>query len=327
MNVRHLTCACGAAVVVAIAVGACGGGSIDVVARVAGVAITRTDLDHWIAVEDGLAPGNTSGKRVVEARALSFLISEQWTLGEGRELGLTVSERRARRETEVLNYERRAGIAFGDVPRAAKRMQVVGSRATEADQVRVVKLELLEAEIQQARTVLAAQGIGHTQVVAYYTRHKRHFLVPEHRKVVVIETPRLGPTLKAKREIESGKDPARVARHVSQGPLAHLGGALQDLVGRRGMRGEGLVANIFRARPRLLVGPLRGDWYYIFEVLHVSPAHEPGLARVEDRIVEYLAGRQASTATRAAEERRWAARTVCAQGYARGCGHGGGGLA
>jgi hypothetical protein len=196
------------------------------------------------------------------------------------------------------------------------------------DQARVVKLALLDARIEQARVARAARRITHEQVLAYYARHQRRFLVGEHRNVALVETSGRGPVMKLKREIEAGHDVRSVALRVSRGSGAFAKGSVRELARPAAVSGAGLVANIFRARPHLLVGPLRGDWFYVFEVLRVTPAHELPLTRARRTIVEELAASQAVTVLRAADERKWAARTTCARGYAASeCGHRGAGVA
>lgn len=313
---------CGAAFAAAILVG-CGGSSAEVVARVGSVAITAGALNHWIAVEHALHPSSAHAGDGPQGTALGFLISAQWTLGEARELGIRVSEEAAKREAAVLSYELRAGMAFGGVPREAELRQLLGSHASNADQEWVVSLAMLDARIRQARVVQAAQHVPRAAVVAYYARHQRRFFVPEHRKVGVIETSALGPMLKAKREIKSGKAFGSVARRVSQDLGPHGEWTLEMTRQAAGLAVSKLVGAMFGAEAHALVGPRRGVWFYLFEVLHVIPAHELPLGRAEHTIVQDLATAQAMTALRAEDERKWAARTACAPGYvARECGHG-----
>jgi hypothetical protein len=189
---------------------------------------------------------------------------------------------------------------------------------TLADQEWVVKLALLDAQIERLRIAQAAQRLTRAQIVSYYWRHQRRFFVPEHRDVAIIETPTEPPIRKAKREIESGKDFADVARRVSTDPRAPNG---QKLYLTRSEGATLLTDAIFGAKPHVLIGPLLVIWFYLFDVLRIVPAHELSLAQAQRTIVQILATEEVSrSSVRAAYERKWVDRTVCQRRYVvRGC--------
>jgi PPIC-type PPIASE domain len=298
--------------------GACGGSSGTVLARVDGVPITMAAVEHWMAVEASTGAPTATARRERERRALGFLISSQWTLGEARALGVRVSGREVRQQATILRFERRSGARLGSIPREAELMRfLAGLHVAAEDQEWIVKLALLDARIERRRVAQAVTRVSHAEIVGYYRHNWRRFFVREHREVAIIETRTEPPIRRAKREIESGKNFVAVARRVSVDPRARRG----TLVLIREEGAAELTRAIFAAKPHMLLGPYLIAWYYMFEVLRVMPAHELPLAQVRPAIVQALATRAASTSLREAYEQRWARRTICRPGLAApGCG-------
>ena len=128
--------------------------SADAVASVAGVPISKSSYEHWLAVER--AGGTTSN---AGHRALSFLITSQWVIGEAAARKLSVSD------AEVK--QRLAQIEKQSFPKAGSFEKFLSkSDETEADLLARVKVELLESRIAakvtagksgaQAKSVLAS---------------------------------------------------------------------------------------------------------------------------------------------------------------------------
>jgi Raf kinase inhibitor-like YbhB/YbcL family protein len=109
--------------------------SVDAVASVAGVPIAKSSYGHWLAVER--AGGTTSN---AGHRALSFLITSQWVIGEAAARKLSVSE------AEVK--QRFAQISKQSFPKAGALQKFLAKAdETEADLLARVKVELLESRI------------------------------------------------------------------------------------------------------------------------------------------------------------------------------------
>jgi hypothetical protein len=266
--------------------GACGGTNHQVGAAAQGGATTKASLEHWAAVETGAKPGVAAGT-TLPSRALGLINSAQRTLAEARRLGARVGGSEVRRQTQALQFEQRNGLALERMPRMAQiRRTLANSKADLSDQEWIVKLAMLDGRIERAHIAQAVPSVTSSEVLAYYRRHQARFHILERREVAIIETPTRPPIQKAKREIESGHDFAAVARRVSLDPRATEGRAL-DLASDEGA--PSLRHAIFSARPRVLVGPRAVEWYYLFEVLHVSPAHELPLAQVRSKVAYAIA--------------------------------------
>jgi len=107
----------------------------DAVATVAGVPISKSSYQHWVAVEQKLgATGNPSHQ------ALGFLVTSEWVLGEAAARHLSVSE------AEVK--QRFARLVHQSFPKAGSLQQYLAkSGENEADLLARIKVELLASHI------------------------------------------------------------------------------------------------------------------------------------------------------------------------------------
>jgi phosphatidylethanolamine-binding protein (PEBP) family uncharacterized protein len=124
------------------------------VASVAGVPIAKASYEHWLAVEK--AGGSTTN---ASHRALSFLITSQWVIGEAATRKISVSEADVK--------QRFAQISKQSFPKKGSLQKFLAkAEETEADLLARVKVELLESRIAakvtagksgaQAKSVLAS---------------------------------------------------------------------------------------------------------------------------------------------------------------------------
>lgn len=109
--------------------------SVAAVAYVAGTPITKASYEHWVAVERALDAGGNLGHR-----ALAFLLTSSWVLGEASAHHIAVSEAEAQKRLAEL--ERRSFPKAGEL-----RRFLASSKETSADLLARVKVELLAARI------------------------------------------------------------------------------------------------------------------------------------------------------------------------------------
>jgi parvulin-like peptidyl-prolyl cis-trans isomerase-like protein len=306
------------AVLCVVVIGGCGNGSAEVVARVGDTAITRGTVEHWIAVTATMSPatralaGDPQSDTTPQQRALSVLIYAQRTIGEAREAGIEASDREAGKALERLRFERSSGLSVGQPP--AVQALITGNVETRADQVLLVKVRMLAERMEQRQLAEAEQRITHAQILGYYTENKRSFVVPERRNVAVIETFRKAKSDLARREIEAGKPLLSVLERRND--EADVGGYKLGLT-RRALI-HTYERNYFSARPHVLVGPLKSEIYYLFEVTAVMPARQQALAEVQQIIRRKLiAGRQRRVFTSLvrALNQSWRSKTRCRPAY------------
>jgi phosphatidylethanolamine-binding protein (PEBP) family uncharacterized protein len=109
--------------------------SADAVAYVAGTPIAKTSYAHWVTVESKLGGGTNAGHR-----ALGFLLTSEWVLGEAKARGLSVSEAEVKQR-----YTRLVHQSFPKSGSLQKYFSTSGE--TEADLLARIKVELLAAKI------------------------------------------------------------------------------------------------------------------------------------------------------------------------------------
>jgi len=295
------------------------GGRDPVVAQVGEGAITRTTLSHWMAVmapehvvpdaprftacihrESALTLQSADGALAqecrqqywaLEQRALGFLISSRWLIGEASDEGLNVSSREARRRAREGNRARASGT-------------------TPADVTFTTKAELAAARIRQTVTI-GEPNVTEAQIAAYYRLNIRRFGRRERRYFDLVEG--LASEAAARevmQEVTRGRRLSDIANHEwLDWP------EIDDVRPTKRV----LKRAIFAARPHVLVGPLPlVGFYCFFEVTRIAPAVTQPLSRVHHAIQGQLARerrRRALARFVRAWRRRWIARTDCAPGY------------
>jgi phosphatidylethanolamine-binding protein (PEBP) family uncharacterized protein len=135
----------------------------DTVASVSSTPIDKPSYEHWLAVERALgATGSPSHK------ALAFLISSDWVIGEATARGISVSE--AEVKQRLAQYERQSFPKAGSLHKFYAR-----SHETEADLLARVKVELLESAIA-AKVAAGKSGSERAALLSSFQRaFQRHW--------------------------------------------------------------------------------------------------------------------------------------------------------
>lgn len=139
-------------------------------------------------------------------------------------------------------------------------------------------------------------------------------MVPERRNVEVNETFRKAKIDKAKQEIDAGQDLVSVVKRRNDEP--DVGGSKFGLV--RHSLPHGYEDNYFKAKPHVLVGPLKDEIYYLFEVTAIVPARQQTLGEVLATIRQRLivgAHRYVFTNLVRALNEKWKRKTRCRAAY------------
>jgi phosphatidylethanolamine-binding protein (PEBP) family uncharacterized protein len=129
------------------------------VASVAGRSIAKSSYEHWLSVERALGAESNAGHR-----ALGFLLSTRWLLGEAAARGVSVSAAEVKRRLgrlEQQNFSKAGSL----------QKFLAHARETEGDLLTRVKVELLESRI--AARVAAGRSGG--QRTARLTSFQRAF--------------------------------------------------------------------------------------------------------------------------------------------------------
>ena len=112
----------------------------DAVAFVAGTPIDKDSYKHWLSVERALG-----GKANASDRALGFLITSQWVLGEAAARGISVSEGEVKKRLTQL--ERQSFSKPGSLQKFLEK-----SGQSRADLLARIKVEMLQSPIAAKAT-------------------------------------------------------------------------------------------------------------------------------------------------------------------------------
>jgi foldase protein PrsA len=305
------------------------------VASVSGKPITRATLRGWmmIAEDSGQQPpeppdfsacvaslqagakGSSAGtlkeqcqKRYEKllAPALSSAIHEQWLLGEAREEGLRVDQASLEHEFALSSAQ----------PQYRETLAATGQSA--ADFKAKLALTQLSNQIYKGierRTPKLTPAV----VASFYEAHKRNYAVPELRDLHIIRTVSESAAQKVLSELRSGRSFASIAKEAPPSqPIGSKDGLLRELP-PNGFSQAKLIDSIFRAPLKKLEGPVRIPLgYYVYEVIHITPAHRRTLAEVRATLATQLpeeVHKERLAAFVRSFTRKWTSRTDCKAGY------------
>jgi hypothetical protein len=282
---------------------ACGHGSSNpVIVRVAGTPIHEAAVAAWArAIEAGSAAGPAWAPPHASARerALEYLISAHWLIGEAAQRGLGVSARAVRRSvSERLEV----------VPRGPEEFQGGSGKQT----ISGLKLEL-QAELAAARlrtmVLSSVAPVKHAEVVAYYKRHRAIFHIRQRRQVDLVEgLPSRSAAIALGRRLGTGARFASKAEHELVPTPAPYEASMPKF-------NAGLLRAIFAARPGRLTGPVPfNDAWTLLVVRRVEPGEFIPLATIEPLISKRLLDQRRRTALArfaASYRAKWRSRTTC----------------
>jgi foldase protein PrsA len=341
--------ALGAVFFAVVGLSACGGIPGDAVVQVDGKPITKTTFNHWMgvaatstAVAGGAktvapeppnytaciahlqatqttkpAPTREQLKKQCETQyksllseVLGFLISSNWVIGEANSLGVKLSDAEVKKQFETIKSQQ-----FPKAEEFEKFLATSGQSVS--DLLLRVKLNLLSSKIQQ-KIIKAKATPTHAQIEKYYEANKSRFGAPEKRNVEIILTKDEAAAQKAKKEVQSGKSFASVAKAVSIDPVSKAsGGQLKEVV--KGQEEKSLDEAVFSAKPNVLSGPVKTPFgYYIFAVTGVTAGSQQALSAVESTIKQQLtASQQQQALSKFVKEfkNKWKAKTDCRSAF------------
>jgi foldase protein PrsA len=268
--------------------------------------ITNAAVNHWIAVMAvGHAPQAPSKLQALREKALDFLISSTWLLGEAEQDGITPSAGEVQRQVAKKQAAFTGGRAEFD-----EYLKLTGQ--TRADLELQSKTELAEAKIRQM-AIAKEPKVTPAQILAYYKRHRQRYTLSEMREVETVNRKTVAEAVSLKREVQSG---SRSFASVSLRNSIALSPRSYDPA--RG-KDAALAIAIHSATPGVLVGPVKEHVdYYLFEVKRIVPSRERPFAEVKSSIAQQLASqrqRRALVGFIAAWRARWSAMTDCRVGY------------
>lgn len=352
-SLRSLS-ALGAVLFALVGLSACGGGIPgDAVVQVGGKSITKKTFDHWMQVASA-STAATGGKVVVpeppsysaciahlaatapkpakgqkapttaqlktqceqqykslQQQVLGFLISSEWVIGEASSLGVKLTDAEVRKQFLKIKNQQ--------FPKAAEfeKFLTTSGQSVSDLLLRIKAVSLLPQKIE-AKIVKDKGKVTEAQITKYYNTNKSRFGTPEKRSVQIILTKTEAAAKSAKKEVESGKSFASVAKKVSIDPTSKAkGGLLPEVI--KGEEEKALDAAIFSASKNVLSGPIKTPFgFYVFEVKGITAGQQQPLSKVKASIKQQLTATQQQTALTEfvkAFKKKWTAKTDCRAGY------------
>jgi len=349
--------ALGAVFFASLALAACGGGiPSNAVVQVGSNPITKVTFEHWMSIAASSSATTAAAKTAkpvipdppdytaciahLEATAakpakgqakptkaelksecgqqysslkqevLGFLISSEWVIGEASQLGVKVSDAEVKKEFEKIKNQQ--------FPKAAEFEKFLAtSGQTSSDLLLRVKLNMLSSKIQQK--ISKEKGTpSKAEIEKYFKENPSRFGTPEKRNVAIILTKTEAQAKEAKKEIESGKSFASVAKAKSIDPTSKAKGGLLTGV-TKGQEEAALNTAIFSAPLNKLGGPVKTPFgYYIYEVKSATKGSQQTLQQAEASIKQQLTATQQQTAlSKFVKEfkKTWTAKTDCRSEY------------
>jgi hypothetical protein len=286
----------------------CGnGGSSPVVVRVGAIAIDRATVDHWArAIALGSTVEGVTGRSnsTPREKALEFLVSANWAIGEAAERGLRVSDNAlARGLKERVDAAPNGRNEFEE--------EITATGQTLADVTLEVKDSLALAALRESLS-RSVPPVTQAQVADYYTHHLQSFRIPDRRVVDLIE------------EIPGHAQAVDLGKRLGPGERFRKR-AIRELVPRQtpyedAHRENGrMVQAIFATRLGRVGGPVvyHGRWVLLV-VRKLVPGSIRPLGEVGAQISDHLSEerhRRALASFLEAFRREWTAKTSCEPGF------------
>lgn len=349
----RLIAALGAVLFALLGLSACGGIPGNAVVQVGGNSITKDTFTHWMGVAAASGASSTGGKAVVpdppaytacianlkatapkpakgqkaptaealksqcvqqykslQQEVLGFLISSSWVIGEAKSIGVKLTDKEVIKQFEKIKTQQ-----FPKAGEFEKFLSTSGQSVS--DLLLRVKLNLLSQKIQQ-KVVKQKATVTQAQIQKYYNENKSRYGTPEKRSVEIILTKSEAAAASAKKEVESGKSFASVAKKVSIDPTSKSkGGQLGEVI--KGEEEKALDTAIFSASKNKLGGPVKTPFgYYVYVVTGVKTGSQQSLVQVQSTIKQQLVATQQQTALSKFVKNfktKWMGKTNCRSGY------------
>ena len=247
----------------------------------------------------------------LKQQVLAYLISANWVIKEAEERGIKVSDAEVKKQFNQIKAQQ--------FPKEADFQKFLASTGyTVSDLLLRVKLNSLSSKIQQKVSKEAGKKPSQKEVTAYYAQHKSQYGQPEKRNILIILTKTLAQAEKAKKEIESGKSFASVAKSSSIDPVSKAaGGSLPGVV--KGQEEKALDEAVFKAQLNVLGGPIKTPFgYYVYEVKKTIPGSQQALSKVQSTISQQImAEKQQKSLSEFIKNfrKKWEGRTECRAEY------------
>jgi foldase protein PrsA len=350
MKVRRSILALGAFFVAAVALAGCGSGTPgNSVADVAGNPITTQAFNHWMYVAAKSQAAQNPGQPVIvpndppnftscinEARkeipslaktatktlrsdckqlftslssqVMDFLIKAYWYQADAQKLGVKVTNAEVQKAFETAKNQQFPG---------GKGYSTFLSQTGQTEQDILYRFKI--NTIVQKLAAKHTKTITQADIQSYYNSHASQFGTQESRNIRVVLAKTQSDALAAKKALDSGQSWSTVAKKYSTDPTTKNTGGLLNGVTKQ-QADPALASSAFSAPVNKVLGPVKGQFgYYVYEVIHITPATHQTLAQATSAIRQQLTSTQSQNAQTAVDNRAkkdWLSQTTCRSQYA-----------
>jgi foldase protein PrsA len=349
--------ALGAVFFATVGLAACSGGVPgDAVVQINGTPLTKATFNHWMTIAAAAGQSTPTGSKPVvpappaytaciahlratqpkpakgqvapsEAQlksqceqqyttykntTLGFLIQSSWIIGQAEEMKISASEK------EVIKVFNRLKKQSFPSETEFKKFLARSAQTVSDLELRVKVQSVLVPKIEKQVAKEGKKPVTSAEATKYYNEHKSLYGQPERRNLLVVLTKTEAQANSAKKEIESGKSFASVAKAHSIDPISKAkGGSLPEVT--KAQEQKELGEAVFSAKVNTLSGPVKTPFgYYVFEVQKVLPATTQPLSKVESGIKQQLGAQKQQKFLQkfiSGFKKRWTARTECRKQY------------
>jgi foldase protein PrsA len=344
--------ACCAAIVTAVAVGACGSSvPSNAVATVGNAKVLTTAFDHWLTIANNsnyVGTGTTPPPIPLPPDYTACIAASRASAIVAKGTPTTTALRKACAATFaglmptvveflVQDYwvqgeaiDRHVHVSNASVlktynsevkqefPTTAKFDTFLAESGETVADLKWRALEyLLEGGIV-AKVKAGAAKVTAAQIATFYKSHASEFSEPARRNIEFVLVAKAGTAATVKSLLSGGASYATVAKKYSIDPTTKNKGGVTDGV----VQGEEtplFSTAIFKARVGVLTGPVKTAFgYYVFTVTKAIPGSVVSLAAATAGIKSELKTAHQTTALNSLQAnftKKWRARTRCASGY------------
>ena len=242
---------------------------------------------------------------------LQQLITAYWYAGEGKDQGITITDKQVDQE-----LAKRKKASFKTEAQYQKYLKSSGW--TTADIKLQLRGGLYLSKLQDKIAKGSPIKVTDKQVHAYYVKHKSSYGQPERRDIRIVLTKAQDKAKQAKAALESGRSWNVVAKQYSTDQATKKSGGV-ILAVTKGSQEQALDSAVFAAKANELLGPIKTQFgYYVVEVTKISPATQQTEAQAKPAITTLLKNQQkdkVSTKFGQDFQKKWKAKTICRSGF------------
>jgi foldase protein PrsA len=350
MEIRRSVLALSAFFVLAAAVAGCGSSEPgNSVADVAGNPITTQAFNHWMYVAAKSQAAQNPGQPVIvpndppnfnaciaqarkeipslaktatktlrtdckqlftslSSQVMDFLIKAYWYQADAHKLGVKVTDAQVQKAFDTAkNQQFPKGAGFDTF--------LTQTGQTLNDVLYRFRINTIVQKLVAKHTKTITQA----DIQNYYNSHSSQFGTQESRNLRVVLAKNQADAAAAKKALDSGQSWAAVAKKYSTDPTTKNSGGLLNGVTKQ-QADPALASVAFSAPLNKVMGPIKGQFgYYVFDVIHVTPATRQSLAQATPQIRSTLTNSQQQSAQTTVDnhaKKDWLSQTTCRSQYA-----------